>query len=247
MTLQAINNNQPHHLDHLPISERLIISIYDYTCNWPRPYIKAGYPVMPWDYEHEGDIFNGFSTLLGRIEEAIEHGYIPYGLIAAPPCTAISKVGAHRWPEKDRIKEDYPGFNGKGYFDSETQEAEFGVRIILELKAQIEKMIGGPLKFWALENPAGRMETLVPELKPYRSLAFQPCDYGDPYNKYTILWGEFNGDLPRNPVEPIRAPNKNENSMDHYLGITKLKYAKRAKHRNKTPKGFAKAFFTANP
>jgi hypothetical protein len=244
--ITTMTYNRPYDLDSLPISSRLIISIYDCSTAWVKPYIKAGYPVMPWDYEYEGDIFNGFSWLLARIEEAIEHGYIPYGLLSAPPCTAISKVGAMLWPKKDQPKEDFPGFNGKGYFESETQEGQFGVLIVLELKAQIEKMIGGPLKFWTVENPAGRMETLVPELKPYRRMAFNPCDFGDPYTKYTILWGEFNADLEKKPVEPIKVHAKTENVVDHYYGITKLRYKDRAKFRNRTPPGFANAFFKAN-
>lgn len=249
MVLQkSIFDDQPHHLDHLPIESRLIISIYDNSCNWVKPYIKAGYPVMPWDYHHEGDFFNRFSWFTSLIEDVcIPAGYVPYGLLAAPPCTAISKVGNRYWPEKDKPKEDYPGYSGKGYFESETQEAECNVAIIIELKAWLEEMIGGPLKFWSIENPAGRMETLVPELKPFRKMAFNPCDYGDPYTKYTVLWGEFNDNLPKNPVEPIKVNSKTENVVDHYLGITKLKYKDRAKHRNITPLGFAKAFFQANP
>jgi hypothetical protein len=202
---------------NLPISQRLIISVYDSTGNWARPYIKAGYPVILWDYKHEGCIFEGFSQLLCQIEEAIEAGYIPYGLLFAPPCTAISKVGNRFWSIKDIPKENYESFSGTIGFNSETEEAVASVSICLVLIEQIKKIFGIDICFWALENPAGRMENIVPELKPYRLLSFQPYEFGDPYSKLTILWGQFNTNLPKTPVTPIKAKTKNHNAVDAYL------------------------------
>lgn len=57
--------------------QRLIISLYDYTGEWARPYIDAGYPVMPWDKKHEGDIVKNRGRLIGEIENAIDAGYTP--------------------------------------------------------------------------------------------------------------------------------------------------------------------------
>lgn len=89
-------------------------------------------------------------------------------------------------------------------------------------------------EFWALENPVGKMRRYLGDPK----LIFQPCDYGDPYTKRTLLWGEFN--LPRrHQVAPT------EGSRMH------LKYGGKSDKtktlRSQTPAGFAKAFFEANP
>ena len=65
---------------------------------------------------------------------------------------------------------------------------------------------------------------------------FNPCDYGDPWTKKTALWGEFN--IPEEkPVKPLgknpiwnMPPSKNRGEI-----------------RSITPRGFAEAFFRANP
>jgi hypothetical protein len=252
--INILKYNRPYNLDQLPISSRLIISIYDRSENWVKPYIKAKYPVMPWDYTKEGDIFNRFSWLMKFIEEeCLPVGYIPYGLFAAPPCTAIAAIGAKHWQAKDTPKNDYPGFNGKGEFSCELEEAKANVEIVWEMKAWLEDMIGGKLKFWSLENPRGRMDTICPFLAPYRKMRFDPCEFGDPYKKETWLWGEFNSNLQRNPVPVI--DNKVDrkagwSSIDLFYGLdkkTNLKYKNLAQYRNRTPRGFANAFFKANP
>jgi len=87
-------------------------------------------------------------------------------------------------------------------------------------------------KFWALENPVGRLNRWLGKPKMY----FNPCDFGDPYTKKTCLWGEFN--IPeKTPVEPT------EGSKMHLLPPS----GDRNMLRSITPKGFAKAFFRANP
>ena len=68
------------------------------------------------------------------------------------------------------------------------------------------------------------------------TLIFNPCDYGDPYTKKTLLWGRFT--VPRKrPVEPTLG------SKMHLLPPSKDRW----KLRSATPPGFAQAFFEANP
>jgi hypothetical protein len=67
-------------------------------------------------------------------------------------------------------------------------------------------------------------------------MTFHPSDYGDPYTKKTLLWGEFNHPI-KQPVEPT------EGSKMHKIGESKA----RASRRSATPPGFAQAFFEANP
>lgn len=203
----------------IPINERLILSLYDNTGNWAQPYIKAGYPVMLWDKEYEGDIMN-----FEELEEWLSgyYGFV-YGILAAPPCTDFAGSGARWWKEKD--------------LDKERIEISIAlVDIVLVLVRICKHEPGNHFKFWALENPVGRLETLYPSLKPFRKLLFNPCDYGDPYTKKTILWGEFNEKLPGQ-----RAMNL-FGSMMHKIPPSE----KRQAMRSATPKGFAKSFFEAN-
>lgn len=202
-------------------NDRLIISIYDFTGNWVQDYIKAGYPVMLWDKIVEGDILEGLSWLIQQIEET---GLKVYGLFAACPCTDFAVSGARWFREKDTSK---PGFEP---FESSTELHVALVLIVLHLVELLKP------EFWVIENPVGRIEALVPEIKPFRKMSFNPCDYGDPYTKKTVLWGEFNHHLIRTPVMPLYG------SLMHNIPPG----PDRAKIRSTTPRGFSKAFFNAN-
>jgi hypothetical protein len=98
-------------------------------------------------------------------------------------------------------------------------------------------------KWWALENPVGRMRKW---LGPPR-LIFNPCDYAgwgdetDRYTKKTLLWGEFNPPEKR-WQEPVKVCS--QGSWIQKLGGA----SERTKGlRSMTPLGFAKAFREANP
>lgn len=134
-----------------------------------------------------------------------------HGILAAPPCTVFASSGA-RW---HRSQEDYT-------------EALSIVDACLRLVT-----ICNP-RFWALENPIGKLVRWLG--KP--TIYFQPCDYGDPYTKKTALWGRFN--VPeKTPVEPTLG------SKMHTRYGGKSERTKTV--RSMTPKGFARAFFKANP
>ena len=145
--------------------------------------------------------------------------YIPniYGILAAPPCDHFSVSGAQYWKQKDK--------------DGRTLEAisimDACMRII---------SVSNP-KFWALENPVGRMKNYLGKPIMY----FDPCDYGDPYTKKTGLWGKFNTPKQR-PVKPKRVCTQGSWLMK--LGG---KSKKTKELRSVTPPGFARAFFEANP
>lgn len=205
-------------------ADKLIISIYDYTTAWVQPYIQAGYAVICWDKEIEGCILAGFTRLMIQIDEAIAAGYTVYGILAAPPCTDFAASGAWTWPSKDKPA---PGFLP---FISSTEKSEALARLVLHLVDLYQPL------FWSLENPVGRIAAIIPELKPYKALTWQPYEFGDGYSKKTILYGQFFTDLPKTVV-PITDPNK-------ILNTPGGKNQKRL--RSATPAGFAKAFFTAN-
>jgi len=140
--------------------------------------------------------------------------YIPpenvHGILAAPPCTVFANSGA-RWPRTDDDMRE-----GLSIMDA-------CLRIIYTCKP----------KFWALENPIGKMKRYLGKPIMY----FNPCDYGDPYTKRTCLWGQFTEPI-KNPVEPTDGSKL----WRMYGG----KSAKTKEMRSITPPGFAKAFFEAN-
>ena len=134
-----------------------------------------------------------------------------HGILCAPPCTVFSNSGA-RWPRtREEILEAL-------------SVADACLRIV---------MMNRP-KWWALENPIGKLKKY---LGPER-FKFHPCDYGDPYTKLTLLWGEFN--IPR-----FKRVKPTEGSKMHLNYGGKSERTKR--ERSITPAGFAKAFCEANP
>ncbi len=140
-----------------------------------------------------------------------------HGILAAPPCTDFATSGAQYWKKKD--------------LDGRTLAALRPVTHCLRIIAMAQPA------WWAMENPVGRLARWLGPPRMY----FNPCDYGDPYTKKTCLWGKFT--VPKkNPVAPIRACS--QGSWIQKLGGS----SDRTKElRSVTPKGFAKAFFEANP
>lgn len=152
------------------------------------------------------------------------------GILAAPPCTHASGSGAHKWKEKDSMPSMFDGA-WPIPVDSITDET-----ICLIMVTLLIVELTNP-DFWALENPVGRLNRLVPELKKYGPWYFQPSDFGDPYTKKTGLWGVFNKPQ-SNPVLPLFGS----------IMTDKLSSYHEKKHglRSATSKGFARAFYEAN-
>ena len=153
---------------------------------------------------------NGYDVRLITLPEIdVRKYHLPnkvYGVLAAPPCTHFSVSGAQYWKAKDS--------DGRTFEDIS---------------------IAKP-RFWAIENPVGRMRKLLGD----PTLIFNPCDYGDAWTKKSLLWGLFNP-LQKTPVEPIKVCS--QGSWIQKLGGK----SKRTKTlRSITPSGFAKAFFEAN-
>ena len=133
-----------------------------------------------------------------------------HGILAAPPCTDFAVSGARWWESKT---------------DQDLIEALSVVDACLRLVTVCQP------KWWALENPVGRLYRWLGEPAMY----FDPCDYGDPYTKKTGLWGRFNKALPQKPVEPTEGSKM----WSQYGG--KSEYTKTM--RSMTPEGFARAFY----
>lgn len=144
-----------------------------------------------------------------------------WGILAAPPCDHFSVSGAQYWKKKD------------------TDGRTFAALKIVD--ACLDIIFHSAPKWWALENPVGRLRGLRGHVLGEPKLIFNPCDYGDPWTKKTLLWGDFNIPI-QNKVEPIRSCK--QGSWVQKLGG---KSDKTKILRSITPPGFAKAFFEANP
>ena len=134
-----------------------------------------------------------------------------HGVLAAPPCTHLAGSGARWWKSKG---------------EEALLEGLAIVDACLRIVAAVRPV------WWCLENPVGRLRHYLGA----PAMMFQPCDYGDSYTKKTLLWGDFNTDLPRTPVLAT------EGSKIHLVPPG----PNRANIRSATPKGFASAFFEVN-
>ena len=198
---------------------KTILSLCDYSGEWPRPYREAGYDVIQVDLKRGGDV----------IELAKHPEDLPpiYGVLAAPPCTHFTNSGAQYWEAKDA--------------DGRTEELLKVVDACLDIIDYLEPV------WWALENPVGRLPKLRPQRLGKYQFIFDPCNFGDAYTKKTCLWGTFTPPLPIFIggdwwVEPERVCSQGSWIMT--LGGS----SERTKElRSVTPAGFARAFFLANP
>ena len=94
--------------------------------------------------------------------------YIPpknvYGILAAPPCTMFSMARTNAKTPRD--------------LEGAMSTVYHCLRIIWEAQYK-----GKRLKFWALENPKGRLRWFLG--RPV--LSFNPYDFGDAYKKPTDI------------------------------------------------------------
>ena len=230
----------------------VLLSLFDYTGAWSRPFEEAGWTVVQVDLKHGHDVH----AFTARGLYADFQGYESIdGILAAPPCTDFACSGAAHFAAKDA--------------DGRTSAS---VRLVYQALRTVELF---KPDFWALENPIGRLPRLVPELGA-RSLVFDPCDfagYTDPsaddldrldslrgvvergerlsaesvelvkhvgaYTKRTVLWGRFKAPTPHR-IEPVRCTA--QGSWLQALGGS----SERTKaERSVTPAGFARAFCEA--
>ena len=196
---------------------KTILSLFDYSGRWCRPYKEAGYNVFQVDIKHGIDI-------LDLTPEDMPFDEV-YGILAAPPCTDFSGSGAQYWKVKD---ED-------GRIDASLALVDAVLNLV---------QVYDPT-FWVLENPVGRLPRLRPEIgSPWY---FNPNEFagyldGDDaererYTKRTGLWGKFN--------IPVKKP-LTVSSAGNWIMKLGGKSERTKELRSMTPLGFSYAFYESN-
>ena len=192
-----------------------ILSLFDYSGNWCSFYKQAGYQVYQVDKKLDIDVLD-LNVRNLPFDEC-------YGILAAPPCTDFASSGAQYWKQKD--------------IDGRTTHSLELVEKTLELISYYNP------HFYAVENPVGRLQKLLPQLgkvwyfNPHEFAGYCDNPETEAYTKKTGLWGQFTKPEKRavaviagaSPI--MRLGGKSERTKEL---------------RSMTPLGFSKAFFLAN-
>ena len=185
--------------------KKIILDLCGGTGAWSKPYLAAGFDVRLVTLPEDVRLYYPGSEFLNQMNRKSI-----YGILAAPPCCHLAGSGARWWKEK-----------GESKLLEALSIVDACLRII---------MITKPV-FWCIENPVGRLIHYIGPPVMY----FHPYEYGDPYQKKTCLWGNFNKPL-KNIVEPTDGQK-----------IWKMAPSEKRKElRSITPPNFAQAFFEAN-
>ncbi len=210
---------------------KTLLSLFDYSGNWAAPYEDNGWNIILWDIKHTCDLYACFSDIMDACTDYFydnifdNYGTID-GILAAIPCYDFAASGARWWKAKD----------SSGQTAKSIELVNQTLRIIELCQPD----------FWAIENPVGRINKLIPELKPYGPWYFQPYWYGDAYTKKTGLWGKFNPPQPTNIVEPVIYTNASGKRGSYQWAKLGGKSERTKELRSMTPEGFANAFYQSN-
>ncbi|MEK7766782.1 MAG: DNA cytosine methyltransferase [bacterium] len=221
--LQPRRDGRVRSIELLACAGKTVLSLFDRSGNWSRPYAEAGANVVQLDLKLGVDIMDLDCAWLS--ENVLEANGTVDGILAAPPCTDFAVSGAQYWTAKDK--------------SGQTAKSLELVRQVLRCVEYLKP------DWWAMENPVGRLNKLLPELKQYGPWYFQPHDFGDAYTKRTGLWGRYVPPMPLwsgdKSVQPVRVC-----SQGSWLQKLGGKSEKTKTLRSATPMGFARAFFAAN-
>lgn len=235
-----------------PLRPLVVLSLCDYSGNWPRPWHEAGHTVLCYDLKHGDDLTQLTTESIGwdiwnTVRPAGAGSSIRVAaVLSAPLCTAFTNAAAlHRAAHE---------------LDGTTQKcvalAEACCRIRDHFKPDVS----------ALENPRGRIAKLVPAVGP-KQFEFHPYQYAgyldasllevtheddvhkvmasNRYEKQTAIYGQC-----IKPEEKSVPPLVYRTATGKKGGVIWAKLGGKSERtkeiRSTTPMGFAKAFYLAN-
>lgn len=202
---------------------KTLISLFDHSGNWSKPYKKAGWNVIQVDIKNGQDIM---TWDYGSIKNVCI-------ILAAIPCTDFALTGAASFAKKDT--------DGTTLKSIELVKRTFE---IIEYYSE-EAYQGEEELIWCVENPMTRIHKICPELGSLK-FKFSPNEFAgwsenpesNQYSKQTWLFGNFN--------KPVKK------ELPSLINGLKWKDSKRGsieqikEQRSITPDGFANAFYDAN-
>lgn len=230
-----------------PNSHKVILSLFDYSLEWSKPYIDAGYTVLPLDIQVDGIDLNEMDGQTLAVDLIGDRLGLPpfhvYGALMAMPCDNFACSGARWFAEKDKDGRTQKSVdllkNTMKIIKYFCLNKELNTIAEFNADSAFKTNPDAGLRFWVLENPVGRINSLIPQMSKFGPQYFQPHHFGSTYTKKTGLWGRFNFPMPTNNVEPT------EGSRMHKMFPTKNPLI-RKNARSKTDSNFAKAFFDIN-
>lgn len=205
----------------------IVISLFDRTGNWSRPYLEAGYTVYQIDIQNEiqTDVMTWNYRKIPK--ERV------WCILAAVPCTDFAYSGEEWFPLKDR--------------DGRTAKSCALVKKTMEIINYFNPEV------WCIENPKGRIRVLNPEIGQVKCI-FNPYQYAgynevNPdnyrYPKETWLYGEFT--VPYTSPLPMLSKYRKTKWKDEFISEMSPIGSQELKNlRSVTPIGFAIAFYRVN-
>ena len=115
------------------MKKKIILDLCGGTGSWSKPYEEAGYDVFIYTMPF-------WDIRVAEIDNIAPNRGEIYGILAAPPCTHLASSGARWWKPK-----------GKEKLVEAMSVVDACLRIIFLMKP----------KFWALENPVGRLRRYI--------------------------------------------------------------------------------------
>jgi hypothetical protein len=237
---------------------KTLLSLFDYSGTWSDPFAANGWNVIQWDIK-----IADFMDIneVDNVDTALDLFDNVDGIIAAPPCTEFTVSCNRLWDMKDAdgrtaaalrlvhqtmklvnlFTPTDPDFDGTFFWGLENPVGRL---------PKLVPEIGDPWYFNACDYagwlPGSRKrakELARIRAKDGKDLTREEFDFvvqANAYTKKTGLWGDFNRDLVKKPIKPVKCAPQGSFTQRFNGG------AKGKEERSITPEGFALAFFHAN-
>lgn len=235
-----------------------LLSLFDYSGTWSQPFEDRGWNVHRWDIK-----INEFLDVnsIDSVETALDLFEDIDGIIAAVPCTEFTASCAQYWKIKDedgrtakaielvnqvkRLADLFtptdPEFDGSFFWAMENP-----VGRIPSLFPELGKAFYfDPCDFAGYLNPSKKDLSRLNAIRKKNGIDVTKEEFDfvvkfNAYTKKTGLWGDFNRNMEKRPIEVVKCSPTGSMVM-RYNGGKKGK-----EERSITPEGFAEAFYQAN-
>jgi len=240
---------------------KTLLSLFDYSGAWSAPYAANGWNVHQWDIK-----LSEFMDVnsIDSVETALDLFENVDGIIAAPPCTHFTNSGAQYWKIKDedgrtwemlelvnqvaRLADLFtptdPDFIAEG--GSFFWAVENPVGRMAKLMDWDNPFYFHPFEFAGYTNPTADELAKLDAIRAKNGIGVTEEETDlvkelNAYTKKTGLWGDFNRDLEKKPVEAVKCSPQGSFTQRYGGDSVKTK-----EQRSNTPEGFAWAFYNAN-